>query len=240
MGQTSETELKKAFEEMSPSLQEKLARHQVRFKFNPPVAPHFGGTWEREIRSVKNALYAILGKQTVTSAVLYTMLVEVEGLMNSKPLGYVSSDISDPDPITPFMLLMGRRDHAPPQVVYPGQDMLSRKRWRQCQVLMQRFWKEFVQSYLPAMQARQKWRGETANLSVGDVVLMIDPQQVRARWPVVKVIEVLPGEDGRVRAVKVQTEDRLLTRPVARLIKLPVVPDEDEPPEVIMNDDIEK
>ena len=103
-----ETELKKAFEEMAPSLQERLAKHQVRFKFNPPVAPHFGGTWEREIRSVKNALYAILGKQTVTPAVLYTMLVEVEGLMNSKPLSYVSSDVSDPDPITPFMLFMGR------------------------------------------------------------------------------------------------------------------------------------
>ncbi len=86
------------------------------------------------------------------------------------------------------------------------------------------------------MQVRQKWRGE--NLSVGDVVLIIDPLQVRARWPVVKVIEVLPGEDGRGRAVKVQTDDRVLTRPVARLIKLPVVPDEHT--EVPMNDVKEK
>ncbi|KAL1266305.1 hypothetical protein QQF64_001980 [Cirrhinus molitorella] len=39
--------------------------------------------------------------------VLRTVLIEVEGIMNSKPLGYVSSDISDPDPITPNLLLYG-------------------------------------------------------------------------------------------------------------------------------------
>ena len=82
------------------------------------------------------------------------------------------------------------------------------------------------------MQARQKWRSETANLSVGDVVLIIDPQRVRASWPVAKI---LPGDDGRVRAVKVQTKDQIYTRPVARFIKLPADPDEDESPEVAMN-----
>ena len=147
----------KAFKEMSSDLQERLARHKVHFRFNPPAAPHFGGTWEREVRSVKTALYAILGDRSVASSVLYTCLVEVEALMNSKPLTYVSSDIADPNPITPFMLLMGRPDHAPPQVVYPEVDVLSRRRWRQCQALMQQFWKEFVGSYLSAMQARQKW-----------------------------------------------------------------------------------
>ena len=174
------TELTKAFDDMSPDLQERLAKHKVHFRFNPPSAPHFGGAWEREIRSVKTALYAILGDRSVSPPVLYTCLVEVEALMNSKPLSYVSSDIADPDPITPFMLLMGRPDHSPLQVVYPDQDVLSRRRWRHCQALMQRFWKEFVQSYLSAMQARQKWHTETENLSVGDVVLMIDPQQLRA------------------------------------------------------------
>ena len=215
------SELKKAFSEMESDLRKRLAQHKVRFRFNPPSAPHFGGTWEREIRSVKTALYAILGNRSVGASVLYTCLVEVEALLNSKPLTYVSSDIADPDPITPFMLLMGRRDHAPVQVVYPDRDVLSRRRWRQCQALMQRFWREFVQSYLSAMQARQKWHSENDNLSIGDVVLMVDPQQRRASWPLAKVTEVLPGADKRVRIVRVQVGDRIYTRPVARLIRLP-------------------
>eukprot|EP00063_Salmo_salar_P073595 XP_014048430.1 PREDICTED: uncharacterized protein LOC106601054 [Salmo salar] len=73
-----------------------------------PGAPHFGGTWEREIKSVKTALRVVLGDQTVTETVLWTVLIEVEGILNSKPLGYLSADIADPNPITPNMLLMGR------------------------------------------------------------------------------------------------------------------------------------
>ena len=225
-----QTELSTAFDAMAPDLQERLAKHKVEFRFNPPSAPHFGGTWEREIRSVKTALYAILGDRSVSASVLYTSLVEVEALLNSKPLGYTSSDVADPDPITPFMLLMGRPDHAPLQVIYPDKDVLSRRRWRQCQALMQRFWKEFVQSYLSAMQARQKWRGEADNLSKGDVVLMIDPQHSRASWPLAKVIETLPGDDGRVRVVKVKVGDRIYTRPVVRLIRLPDEPDDPDAP----------
>ncbi|XP_034559382.1 uncharacterized protein LOC117827042 isoform X1 [Notolabrus celidotus] len=41
-----------------------------------------------------------------------------EGIFNSKPSGYASSDIADPDPITPNLLLTGRRDPSLPQAVY--------------------------------------------------------------------------------------------------------------------------
>lgn len=106
-----ERELREAFTRMSPSLQALLAPQKIAFRFNPPAAPHFGGVWEREIRSVKSALYATLGARPVTEEVLHTVLTEVEGILNSKPLGYVSADASDPDPITPHVLLMGLTGH---------------------------------------------------------------------------------------------------------------------------------
>ncbi|KAK0156275.1 hypothetical protein N1851_000422 [Merluccius polli] len=84
-----ERELREAFTEISPALQEHLAPHKIAFHFNPPAAPHFGGVWEREIRSVKSALYATVGAQPVTEEVLHTVLTEVEGILNSKPLGCV-------------------------------------------------------------------------------------------------------------------------------------------------------
>jgi hypothetical protein len=55
-------ELKQCFQAMEPKLQEHLANQQIAFNFNPTGAPHFGGVWEREIRSVKTALRVILGK----------------------------------------------------------------------------------------------------------------------------------------------------------------------------------
>ena len=114
----------------NPSSNPQLASQQIRFAFNPPGSPHFGGCWEREIRSLKAALQVTIGAQTVTEEVLRTVLTEIEGILNSKPLGYVSLDIADPDPITRNCLLMGRRDASLPQVVYEGPEILGRRRWR--------------------------------------------------------------------------------------------------------------
>ncbi|KAM4526302.1 uncharacterized protein V3H82_000718 [Fundulus diaphanus] len=82
----AERELLQAMAKMSPDLQQALAKQKIAFKFNPPGAPHFGGVWEREIRSVKTALYATVGAQPLPEEVLRTVLVEVEGILNSKPL----------------------------------------------------------------------------------------------------------------------------------------------------------
>lgn len=69
-----ERELKEAFASLQPELQTQLAPQQIRFCFNPPNAPHFGGCWEREVRSLKQALHVTLGAQTVTEEVLRTVL----------------------------------------------------------------------------------------------------------------------------------------------------------------------
>jgi len=98
-----EKELKEAFSNLSPDLQQQLAAQQISFHFNPPAAPHFGGTWEREIRSVKSAFYTTIGSQTVSEEVLMTVLIEVEAILNSIPLGYASANVADLDPAKLFV-----------------------------------------------------------------------------------------------------------------------------------------
>lgn len=218
------SELQEAFNALAPELQSQLASQQIHFRFNPPSAPHFGGSWEGEIRSVKSALHTILGLQTVTEEVLRTILTEVESIINSKPLGYTSSDVADPDPITPNMLLMGWLDPSTPQVVYLDTELLSRRRWRHCQVLADQFWTHFIRNYLPSLQNRSKWQRDQEDICIDNVVLVVDQQLPRSLWPVGKVTAVFPGADGRVRTVQVQVKDKSYTRPVAKLIKLPALP----------------
>ena len=111
---------------------------------------------EREVRSVKTALYTTVSTQPVPEEGLRTVLIEVEGILNSKPLGYVSSSITDLDPVTPNLLLMEQPDGSLPQVVYPETELLTRRRWRHSQVLADHFWSSFTRNYLPSLQARQK------------------------------------------------------------------------------------
>lgn len=220
-----ERELREAFAALAPELQAQLAKQQIKFRFNPPNAPHFGGCWEREIRSLKQALTVTIGAQSVTFEVLQTVLVEIEGILNSKPLGYTSSDIADPDPVTPNSLLMGRPDASLPPVIYPESEIISRRRWRHSQVLADHFWKHFLRFYLPNLQTRQKWQADTSDIQVGTTGMIIDPQLPRALWPVGRVSKTFPGMDGRVRTVDIEVGKKTYTRPVARIIRLPSIPE---------------
>lgn len=217
--------LQEDFAVLHPSLQEQLASHQNSFKFNPPGASHFWGCWEREIRSLKSALCSSIGDQIVTEEVLRTVLVEIEGILNSKPIGYTSSDIADLDPVTPNMLLMGRPDSSLPQVVYPESELLNKRRWRHSQLLADQFWRRFLSNYLPDLQVQQKWHREAENLQPGTVVMIVDHQLPRAQWPVGQVTKVFPGEDRRVRTAEVEVKNKTYLRPISRLISLPALPD---------------
>lgn len=204
----AERELREAFATMEPQLKGQLAEYQIDFKFNPPNALHFGGAWEREVRSIKSGLQVAVGSRSVPEDVLYTALVEVEGILNSKPLGYVSADVADLDPITPNILLMGRRDAALPQVVYAPAGM-GRRRWRHCQTLVDQFWLHFVRNYIPNLQARQKWQRSSQNITVDSVVLIVDPSLPRAQWLIGRVIKVIASPDGCIRTAEVKVKDSL-------------------------------
>ena len=89
-------EIADALSKMEPQVAKQLADKGTAFKFITPSAPTHGGAWEREVKSVKAALYAGLKDHRVSESVLRTLFVEVEGVLNSKPLTYVSTDAQDP------------------------------------------------------------------------------------------------------------------------------------------------
>ena len=219
-------ELQEALNNLSPTLQSVLVTKKIHFHFNPPHAPHFGGVWEREVHSVKSALRTTFGAQMVTEEVLRTVLIEIEGILNSKPLGYVSSDIADVDPVTPNLLIMGRHDAALPLVSYPDSDLHSKRRWRHAQILSDHFWKHYIKSYLPSLQTRHKWLQDKPDLQLNSIVMIVDSQLPRALWPVGKVTRLLPSKDGHIRTAAVTVKDKSYVRPVVHLIPLPGLPDD--------------
>lgn len=96
--------------------------------------------------------------------------------------------------------------------------------------MVDHFWVQFLRSYLPSLQVRQKWRQHTDDLHQNTVVMIVNPQLPRAHWPIGRVVKLNASADGCVRSAEVQVGDKTYLRPVARLVQLPAVPDNDADP----------
>ena len=67
-----------------------------------------GGAFERLIKSTKQSLKKMVGRSKLSLDKFQTILVEVESILNSWPLSFVSASNLE-EPLTPSYLLMGRR-----------------------------------------------------------------------------------------------------------------------------------
>ena len=98
-----------------PRVKKFLASKRIDWRFNVDRAPWWGGFFERLIQNTKRCLRKTLRNAKLNYEELHTVLVEVEGTLNSRPLTYVSSD--DPEePLTPSHLMYGRRILSLPEV----------------------------------------------------------------------------------------------------------------------------
>ena len=102
-----------------------------------------------------------------------------------------------------------------------------RKQWRISQQLKHRFWKKWVDEYLPSIIRRTKWINEVKPIAVDDIVLIMDSNVARSKWTKGRVIEVIAGADGQVRSARVQTPTGILRRPAVHLAVLEVKNDGD-------------
>ena len=126
-------------------IQDTTTSRGVKWHFNPPLAPRFSGVHKIMIKATKKAIYAILGSVDITDEELLSAVVGAEGLINSRPLTYQSSDPADLTPLTPNHFLHGQLGgrFAPNSV--DTEALNRRKRWRRFQELVRHFWHRRLQ-----------------------------------------------------------------------------------------------
>ena len=83
-----------------------LKQRYIECNFNPPSASHFGGIWERQIRSVRKELNGFMVQQPskFNDELLCTLFCEVESILNSRPLTECFSDPHGNLPISPITI----------------------------------------------------------------------------------------------------------------------------------------
>nr|XP_039252522.1 uncharacterized protein LOC120329805 [Styela clava] len=191
----------------------------IDWNFSPPYAPHFGGIWERLVKSAKRTLKAVLGNLCVTDEVLTTAFAEISDIMNSRPLTHIGDNVRDPAPLTPNCLIRGHTDANTP-LDTDCTSTAHRRRWRQTEAISNQFWKRWRREYLPMLMTRTKWLKDHRNLSIDDIVIVVDDGAPRGSWLLGRVIKVFPGKDNRVRVATVKTTNGEITRPVTKLCLL--------------------
>ena len=205
----------------SDDLHSFMLKSSIEWHFIPPNAPHFGGAWERLVKSTKSALKSALKEQCVAETVLRTALIETEDVINSRPLTHNSTDPSDFTALTPnHFLRQDSNPHVPPGSFVTA-DRDSRKRWRQSQILADHLFRRWCSEYLPHLTLRRKWTLSERNLMVNDLVLLVEDKKPRGQWPLARIIEVAPSNDGVVRSLKVRTaQGATFLRPAAKVCVL--------------------
>lgn len=182
----ADNELKEALKKLeSEGFKERLQVQGVDWVFNPPLASHQGGAWERLIRSVRKVLLAIPALQQTTPCdeSLLTYLKEAEAVINNRPLTKTSGDPHDLPAITPAMILNGSLSPAAPVDRFHTSDQINDD-WRYTQIAADQFWYRFVKEYLITLQPRRKWLQTSPNMKINDIVLVKDERHnYRPNYP---------------------------------------------------------
>ena len=80
----------------------------VKWVFNVPKAPWWGGVFKRLVRYVKQSLRKMVGQAKLFVDELLTVLLEEEMALNSRPLTVVSAEDVEVS-LTPLHLIVGPR-----------------------------------------------------------------------------------------------------------------------------------
>jgi hypothetical protein len=222
----ADNELKKSLAELNQGkIESECTTKGITWKFNPPAAPHMGGSWERMVRSVKFALGAVLKSKNLHDEVLYTLFVEAEHTVNSHPLTHVSIDPQDPEALTPNHFLMGRSSNLQPIGHFDQTELYGRKQWRIVQEMTNQFWRRWIHEFLPTLLRREKWCQPSRPIQIDDIVLEVNEALPRNQWPLGIVTKLYPGRDGVSRVVDIRMGNKsTYKRLVAKLCVLDVRP----------------
>ena len=202
-----------------------LRDHKVEWKFIPSYAPWWGGFYERMMRTIKTPLKKILGRSIFSSDEIYTILTEVEAMVNSRPLTKVSDEPTELDYLTPASFLIGRNlINTPVKPVESTNKSKEKKKLNQLLVSQNRtlnsLWRTWREEYIRNLGTVPKKVNEDTCIKVGELVMVAEPSVIRTKWIVGVVEKCKAGPDGKVRTVWVRVAGEILSRPVQHISRL--------------------
>ncbi|XP_063838177.1 uncharacterized protein LOC135087309 [Ostrinia nubilalis] len=179
----------------------------IEWHFNAPSWPSAGGLWEAAVKSLKYHLKRVIGEQMLTFEEYSTILTQLEGCLNSRPLCSLTEDPNDIDAITPAHFLAS----SPTLTIYNTETDL-RTRWHLTQSIYKDIWDRWSSEYLTLLAARSKWRKPQRNIKENDVVVIRDDNLPPGKWPLGRVSMIKKMNNNQ--AIKSQVNMKIIQKQV--------------------------
>ncbi|GFW40184.1 integrase catalytic domain-containing protein [Trichonephila clavipes] len=118
-----------------------LAAEGIEWKFIPARSPNFGGLWEAAIKSYKYHLKRVVNGINLTYEELLTVTVQIEGILNSRPLCPLSNNDDDFQVLTPAHFLINRSLNSLEEPNLTKCKESNLKQWQKITKIVQLMWK---------------------------------------------------------------------------------------------------
>ncbi|XP_066964324.1 uncharacterized protein [Macrobrachium rosenbergii] len=169
----------------NPRVKEHLLDIECNWKFIPARALFFGAVWERLIGLLKSCLKKIVGQALLSFEELTSILVELEGIINDRPLSYMPGDLNQLEILTPNHLSLGRKRKSFPRGAVNWEEIsddptygwreFTEKRFLYVSRLCDNLWKRCEREYLTTLRDTHRvgmMHGSWPR--IGEVVLILD------------------------------------------------------------------
>ena len=185
------------------------ANKVIEWKFNISGAPWWGGIWERLVGSVKRCI-KVVGVRKIGYIELHTLLLEIECILNNRPL-CADYDSEVDDVLTPSHLLYGRRLET---VNFERKDDVNineysielNKREKRLSIFIEHFWKIWRKQYVLLLRQFLKCTAleKEPKVKVNDIVMIYDEKLPRQLLKMGLILCLIVGPDDIIRGAKVR------------------------------------
>uniref|UniRef100_A0A915DCU7 Integrase catalytic domain-containing protein n=1 Tax=Ditylenchus dipsaci TaxID=166011 RepID=A0A915DCU7_9BILA len=201
----------------------------IRWHFIIERAPWKGGFYERLVAMVKHHLRRTLGRSALTADVFETILVQVEAIVNSRPITFLSHDQTFPQPLSPSDFLMPLKGGVPPTELADSEYTPQKSTpetllelWEKQLQALNNFWCQWSADYLLSLKERyQKITQSRPVPKVGEVVLVWQEEMPRGLWRYAVITALLKNSDQAVSDAEIRfANGRTSRRSIGHLFPL--------------------
>ena len=184
-----------------------LNTHRIQWQFNLWRDPWWGGFFEKLVGIMKDCLSKVIGRALLTFEELEESLLDVECVMNNRPLCYQGEEFEQPV-LTPNILVRG----CPAQFLEEDlqevdEETALMRRMKFVKTSREHLKKRWITEYIHALEERsrvQHSKGEVIPKR-GSVVMITDNSKIKQNWRIGRIIDDIVGKDGVVRGYRLRT-----------------------------------